>query len=336
MKILMIGGTGTISSSITALLAKDQKVELYVLNRGHKPLPSHVTQWVADIQDTQQVKKLLGQHTFDVVLDFIVYQKQQALQRIDLFLNRTRQYIFISTVVTFDHELSYVLNEDSPKGNRFSAYGQEKYACERIFMEAYKHGFPVTIVRPSQTYGYDRFPLSVKGKNCYSVIHRILNDEPVIIHGDGKATWHMMHTFDFAYNFIRLIGQPKAIGQSINLVNPLTVTWDMIYDELGRQLHRTVKKVHLPSDLLALSKTYNFHQSILGDKQYSHEYSLLQVERLINDFQCTIDLEKGVKMYLEYIWKHPEVQVVDEMFDAWCNDVIEAYREFEDRFVARF
>ena len=38
MKILLVGGTGTISSAITDLLMKTNGVELYLLNRGNSPV----------------------------------------------------------------------------------------------------------------------------------------------------------------------------------------------------------------------------------------------------------------------------------------------------------
>ena len=109
------------------------------------------------------------------------------------------------------------------------------------------HIFPITIVRPSQTYGYDRIPLSVKGKSCWSVVERILNDQPVIVHGDGKSTWHCTHTFDFADNFIQLINNEKTIGQAYHNINPRFVTWDMIYHELYRLLNKQPHIVHIPS-----------------------------------------------------------------------------------------
>ncbi len=40
-KILIIGGTGVISSAVLGMLAKSRDTELYVINRGHRPLPPH-------------------------------------------------------------------------------------------------------------------------------------------------------------------------------------------------------------------------------------------------------------------------------------------------------
>ena len=336
-KILLIGGTGTISSSITKMLAKEEGIETIVLNRGHKEIPEGVTQVICDANDEEALKEAAGDNTYAAVVDFIVYTEEQARKRVELFKGKTGHYIFISTVCALDHEDKIWLNENSETGNRYSEYGQNKAACEKVYMEAYENdGFPVTIVRPSQTYGYDRIPLSVKGKTCWSVVSRILNDKPVIVHGDGKSIWHMMHTYDFAYNFLQLIGNPDAIGQSVNLVNPAVVTWDMIYAELGRQLGKTPKIIHIASDTLARSSKYNNTAAFLGDKQYSNMYAKRAVSELIPDFKCLIGLQKGIEMYLKYMDEHPELKIEDEDYDAWCDHATRDYRAFMKIFGERY
>ena len=56
MKILMIGGTGTISSAITRQLAASGH-ELWLLNRGTRKqeVPAGVKQVIADIDDMEAV-----------------------------------------------------------------------------------------------------------------------------------------------------------------------------------------------------------------------------------------------------------------------------------------
>ncbi len=336
-KILLIGGTGTISSSITKMLAKDEEIETVVLNRGHKEIPEGAKQIVCDANDTEALMEAVKDEEYAAVLDFIVYTPEQAKQRIDVFKGKTAQYVFISTVVALNHEDTLWLNENSAQGNEYSAYGRSKQACEEVFMEAYeKDGFPVTIVRPSQTYGYDRVPLSVKGKTCWSVVSRILNEKPVIVHGDGKAIWHMMHTYDFAYNFVQLIGNEETIGQSVNLVNPAVVTWDMIYNELARQLGREAKIIHIASDTLARSSKYNLKESIVGDKQYSNMYSKRNISEYIPDFKCLINMQKGIEMYLKYMDENPELKVEDPEFDTWCDKATRDYRAFMKIFGERY
>lgn len=334
-KILLIGGTGTISSSITNLLAKDTNVDLYVLNRGHKEVPSTVHQIICDANDENALTEALSAETFDVVVDFVVYKPEEAEERIRVLNGKCQQYIFISTVVTFDHENTVWLNEESSQNNSYSQYGQSKAECERIFHRAELTGFPLTIVRPSQTYGYDRIPLSVKGKTCWSVVSRIVQGKPVLIHGDGKSIWHVMHSFDFAYNFLQLM-TPSMVGKSINLVNPSCVTWDMIYEEIGRQLNKQVKIVHLPTDLLSLSRKYPFQETIMGDKQYSNLYAKAEMEENIPDFQCMIDYKKGITMYLDYMKQHPELQLRDGDFDLWCDSIVNDYVQFAKSFREKY
>lgn len=330
-KILLIGGTGTISSSITNLLAKDPEIDLYVLNRGHKEVPSTVHQIVCDANDENAMTEALADHTFDSIADFVVYTPEEAEERVRVLNGKCQQYIFISTVTSFDHEDTVWLNEESSQNNSYSKYGQAKAECERIFHRAELTGFPLTIVRPSQTYGYDRIPLSVKGKTCWSVVSRIVRGKPVLIHGDGKTIWHMMHTFDFAYNFVQLI-TPSMVGKSINLVNPACVTWDMIYEEIGNQLNKQVKIVHLPTDLLSLSRTYPLQETIMGDKQYGNLYAKGEIEENIPDFACMIQYKKGITMYLDYVKSHPELQIADGEFDMWCDSVINDYVLFAKSF----
>jgi nucleoside-diphosphate-sugar epimerase len=336
-KVLLIGGTGTISSSVTRMLAKDPGYSVTVMNRGHKSLPDHVRQIICDVSNPDNIRSAIGNETYDAIADFIVYTPQQAQERVNLFKDRTVQYLFISTVVVFNHENEVWMDENSPQGNAYSQYGRDKQACEKIYMDAYhEYGFPVTIVRPSQTYGYDRIPLSIKGNTCFSTVSRILKEKPVIVHGDGKSLWHMMHTFDFAYDFIQLIGNPEAIGKSVNLVNPDTVTWDMIYRELGKQLHHPVHIIHIASDTLACSSKYKNAETFLGDKQYSNLYMTSALKELIPDFRCHVDLQQGIAYYISYMREHNELQIPDPEFDTWCDMVIRDYLSFMSEFGKKY
>ena len=337
LKILLIGGTGTISASITALLSEMDTVELSVMNRGNKPLPANVKQIICDVYDHAQMEKLLAKKSFDIVCNFLIYHPDEAKQQIDFFKHKIKQYIFISTVVTYNHEDAVMIDETHAQGNPHSLYGREKAACETLFLQAYKEeGFPVTIVRPSQTYGYERIPLSVKGKSCWSVIERILHDKPVIIHGDGKSTWHCTHTDDFAHNFIQLINNERAIGQAFHNIHPTVVNWDIIYHHLYDYLNKAPQIVHIASDTLALSNAYDLRSSILGDKQYSNVFDITKIQQTIPDCRYAIDIQEGIHRYFTYMKEHPEKQLHDEAFDQWCDHVIDRYANFCEQIKGTF
>ena len=70
MKILIIGGTGTISSAITRQLAANGH-DLWLLNRGNRKseVPASVKQVIVDIDDMDKVLQLLGNAQFDAVCE---------------------------------------------------------------------------------------------------------------------------------------------------------------------------------------------------------------------------------------------------------------------------
>ena len=100
MKVLFIGGTGTISSAITRQLAADSRFELYLINRGThaNEVPANVHTIVADINNEAEVAARLKGMTFDSVCDFIGFVPEQLERDYRLFHGRTRQFMYISSI----------------------------------------------------------------------------------------------------------------------------------------------------------------------------------------------------------------------------------------------
>lgn len=136
--ILIIGGTGTISTSITDLLAKDPQVKLTLIDRcnHNKTLAPFIEILISEINQPETSKTLLKDRIFDCVIDFILYTSAQAQARIGIFCDKMKQFIFISTVVCLDHEHHLIINKEISRGHRFSLYVQNKAAAELIFLEA--------------------------------------------------------------------------------------------------------------------------------------------------------------------------------------------------------
>lgn len=335
-KVLIIGGTGTISSPITDALSNDEGTELYVLNRGNKNsnLGDNIKIILADINNFEQSKEAIKDYSFDVVCNFIIFTKEQARNNIELFKDKTKQFIFISTVATYNHEVSCNCSEESELGNKFSSYGQNKVLAEKEFLAAYKNeAFPVTIVRPTQTYSESRIPLSVKGKTCWSVVSRMLRGREVIIHGDGQSVWASTHANDFAKAFLGLVGNEKVKGETYQIMNNEPHTWDMVYLELARLLNVECRPVYIPSDLLQHSKKYDLLTSIQGDKRFSNIFNIDKIRIIVPEFKCDISVNDGLKMYLEYMNDHPELKIEEPDFDKWCDLVIEEYRKSISKFI---
>lgn len=327
MKILMIGATGTLSRPMTELLKAEH--EVYMLKRASsKAQIEGVTPIAGDANNKEDLMRIAKMYSFDAVCNVLIYTEEQAKINVEAFKGRVGQYMFISTCATYDHELSCYVNEKMPQNNRYSQYGRDKTAAEKVFWDAYhNYGFPLTVVRPSQTYSNHRIPLSVKGKSCWSVVDRMLAGKEVIVHGDGQSIWASTHADDFAVGCCGLIGNEKAIGEAYQIMTDEVATWDMVYKELARLYGVEYKPVYIPSDLLACSKKYDNQTALMGDKQYSVVFDTRKIKEAVPEFHCQISINEGLRKYKEYMDAHPELKTPDKEYDNWCDQVIAAYKE---------
>ena len=333
MKILMIGGTGTISSAITRQLAESEH-ELWLLNRGNRQaeLPAGVKQIVADVENEQLVAEKLGDMTFDVVCEFIGFLPEQVARDIRLFKGRTCQYVYISSASAYNKPArSYIINEGTTLANPHWEYSRNKIACEELLMKHYREeGFPVTIIRPSHTYCERAVPLGVHGlKGSWQVVKRIMEGRRVLIQGDGSSLWTMTWNEDFARGFIGLLGNPHAIGEAFQIMNDETLTWTQIYQTVANVLGVELKPYYVSSSFLAevAPKAYDLEGGLLGDKAVSVVFDCSKLKRAVPGFQAHVRFEEGIRRTIDYILKHPELQEEDPDFDRWCDKVIEAQEE---------
>ena len=328
MKILLIGGTGTISSAITRQLAESGH-ELWLLNRGSRKneVPAGVKQVICDIDDEAEVIRQTGNEQFDAVCEFIGFLPSQVERDIRLFSGRTRQYVYISSASAYNKPAaSHMITEGTALANPYWEYSRNKIACEDMLMKAWrKEGFPVTIVRPSHTYCERSVPLSVHGpKGSWQVLKRMMEGKPVLVHGDGSSLWTLTWNEDFARGFIGLLGNPKAIGEAFQIMSDEQLTWNQIYECVGNALHTTPKLYHVSSDFLAAvaPKEYDLTGNLLGDKAVTVAFDCTKLKRAVPGFCATTRFDEGVRRCVDYIMSHPELQVEDPEFDAWCDLVI--------------
>ncbi|MDR3171189.1 MAG: NAD-dependent epimerase/dehydratase family protein [Treponema sp.] len=326
MKVLFIGGTGTISTAISRKVL-EQGWELYLLNRGSRNsiLTGKVKEIHCDINDEVAVAEKIRALNFDVAADFTIFTPNQIERDWRLLKGKTKQYIFISSASAYQKPLlNYHITESTPLINPFWEYARNKIACEDLLQKVYREqGFPITIVRPSHTYDERSVPLGVHGKNgSWQVIRRMLDGKPVIIHGDGTSLWTITHNSDFANAFIGLMGNIHAIGEAVQITSDETLTWNQIYKAIARILGVPLKAVHISSEFLGLCGPYNFIGGLIGDKANSVVFDTTKLKRLVPGFTATKRFDQGLQETIDYILSHKECQKEDPEFDAWCDKII--------------
>lgn len=334
MRVLFIGGTGTISMAITRrLLTEGHKV--YLLNRGTRngELPPGAIGLTGDIEDEEQIGRLTEGMKFDVVADFIAFVPEHVERDYRMFKGRTGQYIFISSASAYQKPPSdYRMTEGTPLANPKWQYSRDKIACEAFLMEKYREeGFPVTIVRPSHTYDERSIPMGLHGENgSYQVVKRIKEGKPVLIPGDGTSLWTVTHNSDFAKGFVGLMGNIHAIGEAVQITSDETLTWNQIYQTVADALGVPLHPVRVSSDFLDACSDYDFNGSMMGDKSNSVVFLNDKLKRLVPGFTAVKRFDQGVRESLAYIASHPECQKEDPEFDAFCDRVVEALERAKD------
>ncbi len=329
MKVLFIGGTGTISTAISKKLLAEGH-DLYLVNRGNRNDVlgdcENLHSIICDVNDEEALKAAVAGMTFDSVCDFIGFTVDQVERDYRVFKGITKQYMYISSASAYSKPCkNYKITEGTMLDNKYWQYSRDKIVCEEFLMEKFrKENFPITIVRPSHTYDERNIPLGAHGnKGAYQVVKRMLEGKQVLVHGDGTSLWHMTFNEDFAKGFVGLICNQHAIGEVFQITNDETLTWNQIYQTIADHLGVEFKPYYVASDFLASVGDFDFRGGLLGDKAHSVVFDNTKLKRAVPGLNMNISFREGIGRTLDYIMSHPEYQVEDPEFDAYTDAVIE-------------
>jgi nucleoside-diphosphate-sugar epimerase len=330
MKVLFIGGTGLISSACSEL-ALERGLELTILNRNQSvkyPLPAGAHLLAGDVHgDLTSLDRLLEGSAFDVVVDWIAFNLDDIERDLRLFRGRIGQFVFISSASAYQKPpRHYRITEKTPLENPFWDYSRNKIACEERLMQAYREqAFPVTIVRPSLTYGPSQIPLCAGSwQHPYTLIDRMKHARQVIVPGDGTSLWVLTWNGDFAKGFLGLLGNRRAIGEAFHITSDEVLSWNQIYQAAGQALGVEARIVHVPSDLIAAYDPGSLG-SLTGDKSNSAVFDNSKIKALVPDFRCTVPWSEGVRRALAWFEADPARQSIDEKFNDLCDRILSEY-----------
>lgn len=327
MKVLFIGGTGIISTACTQL-ALARGMHLTVLNRGQRGSPRGPQQIVTNINDPRAAAAALGNQHWDAVVDFISFTAAEIEQRLELFRGRTGQFLFISSASVYQKPLAhYLVTESTPLVNPFWEYSRHKIACEDRLQRALREeSFPITIVRPSFTFGDTIVPLTLNSwPKTFTAVSRLRRGKPVIIPGDGLTLWTMTHNTDFAKGLVGLLGHQGAIGHAFHITSDEVLTWNQIYEDVAEAAGVSHPKfVHIASDFIraCLPATTD---GLLGDKSNCAVFDNSKIKRFVPDFVATTRFRDGIKRTLAWFDADPARQEIDHDADANYDRLVAAY-----------
>ena len=328
MKILLVGGTGVLSTAVTQQALR-KGIEVYMVNRGNRMewIPEEVHLLKADIHDEKKIVVLLDNLFFDAVIDFICYTDNELKYSFELFKDRTNQYVFISSCAVYSAEAGLDCNEDAPKVNAVWQYSIDKNKSEEFLVRLAKNSNTnYTIIRPAVTYGDTRIPYGITPPYGFhwTLVERIINGKPIITWNKGANFCNITHVDDFAVGVVGLLGNEKAFNQAFNVVGDETPTWKEVLDTLSELLNKNAITFDISSEYYAEEIPMRKGE-ILGSRAANGKCSNQKLKSIIPEFTQQIALKEGLKRTLAYYKSHNYIYGMDYSFDAETDRIIMKY-----------
>ncbi len=324
MKILIIGGTGLISTPLTHfLLERGDDVTLYNRGTTASRVPTGTRVLHGDRQQyTAFENQMQETDRWDCVIDMVGYDPRDSESVVRAFRGRIGQFIFCSTVDVYRKPASHYPYTENEAYGGLNTYGRNKVLCEQILLEAHKQGdFPVTIIRPAYTYGESRGVLYPVGSGG-DYLDRIRQGKPLIVHGDGNSLWVACHIDDVARAFVGATQNAVTFGKSYHTTGEEWMTWNSYHQGVAEALGAPPPTfVHIPTDSLlkivserAASVADNFQFNNIFDNSAAHSDL---------GFRYTIPWVEGVKRIVNWIEhnvkssKPVDIGIDDQIIKAW-------------------
>lgn len=247
-RLLVIGGSGHVSGAVTrAALAAG--IEVTIVTRGQRPIPAGVTALTADRKDTAALRAALPEDvTWDLVVDCIGYEVEDARQDLELFAPRTRQFVFISTDFVFEpSKRRFPQPCDNPYTLQDDSYGAKKRRCELAFIHGDTGDMQWTIFRPCHVYGPPSqlgcLPAAARDPE---LIRKLQAGEPVRLVGGGHFLQQPIHCDDLAALVLSVMDNPLAHGKIYCCAGPDVVCSYEYYEIIAEVLGVPVRFEELP------------------------------------------------------------------------------------------
>lgn len=329
MKILIIGGSGILSSAVVdACIAKGYDVTM--LNRGtnNQYINKNAKLIICDVRDEKKVKVKMQGLFFDVVIDFIVYNLEQLKQSPNLFGNLSNQYIFISSAQVYNTSIQKIHEETDETIQPLWQYSVNKDICEK-FLRSYSetHSINYTIVRPGVNYDNRRIPYGMYppiGMH-WTIVERIKAGKPIITWNNGSNRLNLTRVEDFAFGLLSLLGDKRAHNETFNVVGDYVYSWLEVLETLGELLNTEVHTIDIPVDFYAKYLNKEEREMLVGGRALDLVCSNVKLKDICHGFSTEYNLKKGLLMTLEWYKNNNYYLGIDYRWDAECDRIIKRY-----------
>ena len=327
MRVLVIGGTGNISSAIVeALVARGDEVTILSRGRRADAPPTGVRMIQGDRHDPVDFEKALAGEIADAAIDMISFTRQDAESAVKALSGRVGHYVHCSTVCVYGVEVDRLPTEETQAFRPTGNYGKHKGDAERVLMAAWDSSkFPVTIMRPSWTYG--RLTLVRQLGFDAAFVDRLRKGKPIVVVDSAEMTkWQALHIRDAAVAFVSCLGREKCFGNAYNLVGDEVMTWADYHRLAARGINAPEPElVPIPLEEILEAKGDRFAKVLEEISAYDGWYDNRALKRDVPEFSQTIKFEEGVGRNVE--WMENQGLIANSDDDPWEDQLVNQRRK---------
>lgn len=287
MRVLVLGGTGAMGTHLVDLLIQSG-VEVAVTSRSRSGTEGMLQYIHGNAQDDTFLRSVLREK-WDVIVDFMNYSTDNFKKRVNVLLDATTQYVFLSSARVYENS-AILLTEKSPRlldmseDQAFLAtdeYALAKARQENLLIESDRYNW--TIIRPYITYSEDRLQLGMLEKEDW--LYRSLHGRTIIFSQDinFKSTT-LTYGLDVAKGIQSLLGNTNALGEIFHITSSQSVLWKdvlaMYMDVL--QQHLGYRPKLLFQDSHEIQQWHSGKYQILYDRMYDRKFDNQKINRFID------------------------------------------------------
>lgn len=305
--ILVMGGTGAMGIHLVKILENLQD-NVYVTSRSKRISTKNVHYIQGDAHEITFIKKVLSQRRYNAIIDFMTYSTAEFKERYTEYLDATDQYFLLSTARVYAQ--SDIIKENSPRlldvVNDSEYLKTDEYALckarqEDILKNSGKKNW--TIIRPYMTYSENRLQLGIFDKDTF--VYRAIHGRPIVVSNDIIShTTTLTYGYDVSHCITKLIGNPKAYGETFHITTDKTIPWmDVlnIYMKAIEEKTGKEQKVVITPRSNQLDYPVQCYQ-VLYDRMYDRKFDNSKIIEAIGDYTFMdpyIGIKKCIDSFLE-------------------------------------
>jgi nucleoside-diphosphate-sugar epimerase len=268
MRVLIVGGTQFMGRDTVLRLAEAGHDVSILHRRAEHDLGPDIGNLQTDRADLDRVARLLREHDFEAVLDFVYdWQHGTTPQQVEgmarACTDALRRYVFISSIGAYAGGTD--LDEDAPlvPDDFPNPYGAHKAGTERMLFRMHREsGFPATTFRPPFVYG-PRQPFYRE----QFFWDRMRDERPIILPDGGDTPMQWAYAPDIAAACARSIEIDAAIGEAFNVGHEDAITQRAFVEALARVAGTAPRLIAIPRTTIIEAGG-----QLVGDNLYFGEY----------------------------------------------------------------